>query len=245
MRPIPDIVALYVTGLGVPDSVDGTPAWPSTNCMALGDYWAAVNSSASPATALTSNDGLVLQSTLFPSGEIQPCIKSTDNLAVSIGGVAGVVKFAGWVSGSIAGLYQINVQLPVSTATFTDVNGVTGAASSTALNLPVVVTTAAGKSSQLSGVSMWVVQGLLVGSSGATTGAHGSVWAGTTVTAADGATPYAFAVTTGTLPAGLTLDAAAGTIAGTPTTAGTSTVVITVTDNNGVTGTVSIRFVIT
>ncbi|MBP8273583.1 MAG: DUF3494 domain-containing protein, partial [Acidobacteria bacterium] len=52
------------------------------------------------------------------------------------------------------------------------------------------------------------------------------------ITASGGTAPYTFAVTTGTLPAGLTLSAA-GVLSGTPTTAGTSTVTITGTDANG------------
>jgi hypothetical protein len=50
-----------------------------------------------------------------------------------------------------------------------------------------------------------------------------------------GTAPYTFAVTSGTLPAGLTLTAA-GVLAGTPTTAGSSTFTVTATDANGCTG---------
>ena len=50
-----------------------------------------------------------------------------------------------------------------------------------------------------------------------------------------GTAPYTFAVTSGALPAGLTLTAA-GVLAGTPTTAGSSTFTVTATDANGCTG---------
>jgi len=239
-----DIVQLYVAGLGRPDS-DGTGSGYSATCMPTDGYWAAVNSATGASPALTSNDGLVIQSSMVPSGQIQPCVKSTspDVPSVTVGGVAGVVKYAGWVAGSIAGLYQINVQLPVSSSTFTDATGATGPATSTALYLPIVVT-AAGKSSQHSGVSMWVVRSLLVTSTGAVSGASNSVWAGSAVVASDGSGTYTYNVTGGTLPAGLTLNAD-GTITGTPTTPGTSTVVFTATDSvNNCTGTVSITFTI-
>jgi hypothetical protein len=52
------------------------------------------------------------------------------------------------------------------------------------------------------------------------------------VVAANGATPYSFAVTAGALPAGVTL-APGGGLSGTPTTAGPANFTITVTDNNG------------
>ncbi len=238
-----DIIAVYATGLGKPDS-DGTGSGYSATCMPVDGYWAAVNSATSVSPALTTNDGLVLQSGLFPSGDIQPCVKSTSaNVpTVTVGGVSAVVKFAGWVSGSIAGLYQINVQLPSSSSSVTDENGTAGAISTTPLHLPVVVT-ANGKSSQAAGVEVWVVRTLLVTPSGATTGASTVTWPGSAVTATDGNGTYTYAVTSGTLPAGLTLNAD-GTITGTPTGPETDTVVFTATDGNGLTGTATIVFVI-
>lgn len=52
------------------------------------------------------------------------------------------------------------------------------------------------------------------------------------LTAAGGLAPYIYTITAGSLPAGMTLTPA-GLIAGTPTTAGTSTVTIRATDANG------------
>ena len=56
-----------------------------------------------------------------------------------------------------------------------------------------------------------------------------------TLAAAGGTTPYSWAVTTGTLPTGLTLAAATGVISGTPTAAATSSFTVTVTDAGKVT----------
>ncbi|MCE4063424.1 IPT/TIG domain-containing protein [Pandoraea sputorum] len=53
-----------------------------------------------------------------------------------------------------------------------------------------------------------------------------------TITAANGVAPYRYVVTTGTLPAGLTLDPVTGIVSGTPTTTGTSTFTITATDSS-------------
>jgi hypothetical protein len=52
-----------------------------------------------------------------------------------------------------------------------------------------------------------------------------------TLVASGGTAPYTWSVTTGTLPAGLTLSAA-GAISGTPTAAGTSTFTVTVSDSS-------------
>jgi Putative Ig domain len=53
----------------------------------------------------------------------------------------------------------------------------------------------------------------------------------TTLAAANGTTPYSWSITSGSLPAGLTLTAATGVISGTPTTAGTSSFTVKVTDS--------------
>lgn len=51
-----------------------------------------------------------------------------------------------------------------------------------------------------------------------------------TMTAAGGTAPYRYAVTSGTLPAGLTLNPTTGALSGTPTSTGTSNFTITATD---------------
>ncbi|HEV8538089.1 MAG TPA: Ig domain-containing protein, partial [Bacteroidota bacterium] len=56
-----------------------------------------------------------------------------------------------------------------------------------------------------------------------------------TITASGGTAPYAFAVTSGSLPTGLSLSTG-GLLAGTPTTAGTSNFTVTVTDDSNCTG---------
>jgi len=53
----------------------------------------------------------------------------------------------------------------------------------------------------------------------------------TTLAASNGTTPYSWSITSGSLPAGLTLAAATGVISGTPTTAGTSSFTVKVTDS--------------
>ncbi len=60
-----------------------------------------------------------------------------------------------------------------------------------------------------------------------------------TLTASGGLAPYAYSVSNGTLPDGLSLDPNSGQISGTPTTAGLSNFDVTATDSAGCTGTQS------
>jgi hypothetical protein len=58
-----------------------------------------------------------------------------------------------------------------------------------------------------------------------------------TLTATGGATPYTWSISAGTLPAGLTLTASTGVLAGTPTTAGTFSFTVKVADTSSQTAT--------
>lgn len=63
-------------------------------------------------------------------------------------------------------------------------------------------------------------------------GEAGEVYAGFSVTASGGTTPYTFAVVSGSLPTGLSLNGSTGAISGTPSAAGSFEVIIKVTDAN-------------
>lgn len=65
-----------------------------------------------------------------------------------------------------------------------------------------------------------------------------------TIGAQGGASPYTFSVLTGSIPTGTSLTGATGIIAGTPTTPGTYTFTIEVTDSNGITGTQGFQIII-
>jgi hypothetical protein len=87
-------------------------------------------------------------------------------------------------------------------------------------------------------------QSLTIAVSPSISTAAGALAAGTvgsaysaTLTGTGGVTPYSWAVTTGSLPAGLTLGASSGTISGTPTTAGNSSFTVTLTDSGSLTAT--------
>lgn len=79
--------------------------------------------------------------------------------------------------------------------------------------------------------------GLTVATKGLPHGTVGTAYF-QTLSAVGGASPYTWSISSGSLPAGLTLSSA-GAISGTPTTAGASTFAVKVTDSTGVTATQS------
>jgi uncharacterized protein (TIGR03437 family) len=267
-----DTILLYVTGLGVPDSALSGGGLSAT-CMSEAAYWANVNTATTG--TLTSNDGLVMMPAFYAASAMEPCfLVGGSNLpSVAIGGQPANVLWAGWVQGAVAGLYQINVQLPSSTPTLPGGSAAFTYASDSpasttmgavAVHLPVVVTTAGPKSSQ-AGANLWVEQGLLATVTGATSGPtgppsapvytvsgpNGTPIATTTLVGTLGNGTYTYAVSSNSsLPADLslstTIGATNGQITGTPGVdmVGTTSVEFTVTDGNSLVGIVTINFVI-
>ena len=233
-----NIILLYLTGLGAPDSTadnasSGSSAW-SGDCITPASYLTSLN--AQTGGSLTSVDGVILQSGLLNTGRLAPCVlsNSANVPSVTIGGVAGTVSYAGWVADSMAGMYQINVKLPgTGGGPFTDIDGAAVSSITRPVQLPVVVTSAS-RASQV-GVGLWVSPKLKVAAPTALSGTVGTAWASSNnlVVATQGATPYRFAVTSGLLPTGLTLNTTTGAISGTPAanTAGTYAVTVTATDS--------------
>jgi hypothetical protein len=203
--------------------------------------------------ALSSIDGAVLQSSLLSTHRLVPCL--TTNPTVKIGGVAGTVTYAGFVADTVAGLYQINVQLPASTSTFypnwtPSANGTSLAGISQPVQLPVHVTLG-GVTSQ-NNVTVWVAPRLLMtgpavnGTTGYVDATVGTVYSGGGVTAYEGTGSYVYSVTSGVLPSGLNLNTSTGAITGTPNagTGGIYAVTISATDAAviPVTGSYSLTF---
>ncbi|HEV2448237.1 MAG TPA: putative Ig domain-containing protein, partial [Candidatus Sulfopaludibacter sp.] len=235
-----DVVEIFVTGLGSPDGIadnatSGKGAWPA-DCVSAASFLKSLDSLTS--TSFNTLDGAVVSSGALSAGRLAPCLRSPGAVpTVTIGGQPGLVAYAGWVPDSVVGAYQLNVRLPGSGAgPFTTATGTTVAGPLTApVQLPVVMT-AGGRATQ-AGVTLWVTSRLKVtGPAGAALrGTAGAAWpaAGSQVSAGEGTAPYQYAVTAGSLPAGLTLNPATGAMIGTPAagSAGSYPVTVTATDS--------------
>ena len=248
-----DPIQIYMTGLGAPDSqaTNASPAGGSTaptDCISIAAYLSSLNTRAS--SQLSSVDGAVVQSSLLYSGKLPPCLST--NPTVTIGTVPVTsVGYAGWVADSVAGLYQINVTLPGTGAgTFIDVAGVSHTTITAPVQLPVVVT--AGSRHSQSGITVWVAPRLKVAPPTALSGQVGVAWANTNnlVVASEGTAPYRYAVTSGVLPAGLSLaatGASGAAITGTPAAdrAGSYVITVTATDSANIPLTGTTTFTLT
>jgi uncharacterized protein (TIGR03437 family) len=106
-------VVLYVTGLGAPNStakdvaVTTAAKWPGS-CVSVTNY--------ETAASLTSLDGVLLNGSDLLTNTLPPCFATNGQVSVTIGGAAATVTYAGWVSGSITSLYQINATVPTKAA---------------------------------------------------------------------------------------------------------------------------------
>ena len=270
-----DQISLYVTGLGEPDATTSAVAWPSASltCMAPSDYLTNLTT-AYPAAGITSVDGLVVQGSILATTSYgAPCFKSSDTPAssnlpiVQIGGLNATVTYAGWVTDSVAGLYQINVTLPSGASSsansaftagyvsnFKDANNnaVTANTLKSGVALPLQVSSG-GVWSQ-AGVTLNVSYSLTATANHTSiTGTAASFAVGPTVIvqlgASNGSGNYSYADLSSALPAGFHLNTSTGAITVTGTvssTGGAVPVTITVTDTStNVTGTIVVTFNLT
>jgi uncharacterized protein (TIGR03437 family) len=125
-----DTIAIYMTGLGNPNSVGtavaispNTAVYP-TNCISPANYLTLVNTNVTtpkytaPTPIWTGLEGALMSKmsvTLLP-----PCFVNSGASAVTVsfnGGSGQAATYAGLVDGSVAGLYQVNVPVPSALVT--------------------------------------------------------------------------------------------------------------------------------
>jgi uncharacterized protein (TIGR03437 family) len=284
-----DIISIYMTGLGAPSITSATNASQSgsnapnagtagtslanSDCLPTSVYQSSLNTwlTGLSLTNVSSIDGAVMMSSIVDPTRLAPClVPGIDGPAVTVGGQTATVEYAGWVEGSVAGLYQVNVLLPASSSLFTDAANDPAAAITTGTPVALPVQVKFGNSAwqkNPGGVNVMVSRQLLVtgpdtnATPAGLTGTAGKPWIAEDFTnnhnaikAVDSTyTPFTYAVTSGVLPAGLSLaavDAGNGYITyltGTPNayTAGTYPVTVTASDSQGIPLQGSVSFTLT
>jgi hypothetical protein len=126
-----------------------------------------------------------------------------------------------------AGLLPTGLTLNASTGAITGTPTATGTS-----NFTVKVTDSAAPTAgtATAALSITINTALTITTTSLPGGSISSAYSAT-VTATGGAQPYSWSITSGTLPAGLSIASASGVISGTPTTTGTSHFTVTVTDS--------------
>ena len=228
-----------MTGLGVPDSTaDDSSAgggflW-SADCASissLSHLFQRPDRQRAYITRRNTGRSFVLNANRLP-----PCVASSSaNVpTVTVGGVAGTVIYGGWVEGTVARLYQLNVTLPGSGAgPFTNSAGQAVSTITAPVLLPVVVTANSQTARQVSiSGSRHAFSSLAVRRWSYRNSWHRVGRSNNAVTATEGTSPYRYAVTSGLLPSGLSLNVNTGAITGTPAanTPGSYTLTVTGTD---------------
>lgn len=161
-----DSIQVYMTGLGAPLSSD-----TSTTCIGTTNYLTNLQAVSNVVTTL---DGAIMQSTMFPGYTTAPCLAAVSG-SMSFGEVSATPSWLGWVTGTVAGLYQVNVQLPNNAGSLTPV---TGSAGNVVAPTQIAVQYGASAPFSQSGVTMWVEPRL--GWSTAPSTCNGSEAAGST-----------------------------------------------------------------
>jgi uncharacterized protein (TIGR03437 family) len=148
----------YFTNCVAPLGIPGTSSVAPTGYMGIlntgyfssvtGTGYQSASTYVVPSPLWSSIDGAVMNSNLL-LGNFAPCFPLSGGTApvVTIGGVVTTITYAGFVSGSIAGLYQIDAVVPTPTTP-------AGYSSGVAAPYPVVVTIN-GVSTQ-AGVTMYI-----------------------------------------------------------------------------------------
>jgi prepilin-type N-terminal cleavage/methylation domain-containing protein len=200
--------------------ISGTPTTVGTSSFTV-----QVTDSASPthntgtqALSITVNSAVTITTTSLPNGEVNVAYSQT------LAATGGVTPYTWSISsGSLPNGLSLNSSTgaitgtPTTAGTYSFTVKVTDSASPT----PGTATKA---------LSITVNTAVTITTTSLPNGTHGVAYS-QTLAATGGVTPYTWSISSGSLPNGLSLNSSTGAITGTPTTAGTYSFTVKVTDS--------------
>ena len=200
-------------------TISGTPT-----TLGTASFTVKVTDSQTPTAASTTanlsitvnNPPLQITTTSLPQGVIHVAYSSTAVLTA----IGGTPPYTWTIS---AGSLPTGLTLNVNTG---QISGTPGSAGTSSFTAKVTDSSSQTATAQL---SIIVNGALAVTSTTLPSGVVGTSYS-TTLAASGGITPYSWSVTSGSLPAGVSLSASTGVISGTPTAVGTSNFTIKVSD---------------
>ena len=166
----------------------------------------------------TTPSGLTITTTSLPSGTIGIAYSQT------LQAVGGTTPYTWSLS---SGTLPASLSLNASTGAITGTPATAGTS-----NFTVMVTdSATNTATKPLSITITAAPTLTITTTSLSGGTVDTAYS-QTLQAVGGTTPYTWSLSSGTLPAGLSLNASTGAITGTPTTAGTSNFTVMVTDND-------------
>jgi hypothetical protein len=222
-------------------AITGTPTATGTSSFTV-----TVTDSSSPPKTVSANLSITVSATVpgaptalgAVAGNTQVVLSWTAPASNGGSAITGYNVFEGTSSGGEAGT-PVNSSL-ISGTTYT----ATGLTNGTKYYFTVEAVNAVGSSAASNEASATPVVPLSISTTSLPGGTFGSSYSAT-LAAVGGITPYTWKLTSGSLPAGLTLKASSGAITGTPTATGTSSFTVQVTDSSSPPKTVSVNLSIT
>jgi YVTN family beta-propeller protein len=207
---LPDGLSLDPTG-----AITGTPTADGTSSFTV-----QVGDGASTATANLSilvADPLVISTTSLPGAD------RSSTYSTTLHATGGTGPYTWAESGTLPSGFSFNTTTGVLSGTTTTM---------TQRSLTFTITDSLGLSVHTAALTLSIATAPSISTSSVPDGAVGSAYS-TTLTTSGGTAPFTWAVSAGSLPFGLTLDAATGIIWGTPLSASVSSFTVRATDSAG------------
>ncbi len=201
-------------------AITGTTTAPGTSSFTV-QVKDANSSTASEVLSIVTDPPLAITTSSLPSGMQNAAYSAT------LGANGGQTPYMWSIS---AGSLPSGLSLSGSTGA---INGTPTASGSSSFTLKVTDSSSPANSTT-EALSIVIYPPLTITTSSLPGGTQNEAYSGT-LAASGGTTPYAWSISAGSLPAGLSLNASTGTITGTPTAIGTTSFTAQVTDANSLT----------